>query len=232
VLVWGTLAFAYTGALRTLRARWMWVPVLDTVDATLHRDDGPLAARLPVLRAVAPLTLAVLGALGAAGLLAAAGWGDPSGLRPMVPVALLVLLLAGLGAGAAHNGPLDWLVPAALRAGEFLFAVGVGVVGGVPPWLIFGYLFVLTLHHYDLVARLEKRQAAPPLHGVTLGWEGRSVLLTLALIAGFAGVGMATLGSYLLLVFLASVVLAWVVRPTRAAQPGPGRVAVGSRPPG
>ena len=43
VLVWGALAFAYTGALRTLRARWMRVPVLDTVDATLHRDDGPLA---------------------------------------------------------------------------------------------------------------------------------------------------------------------------------------------
>ena len=43
VLVWGVLAFAYTGALRTLRARWMRVPVLDTVDATLHRDDGPLA---------------------------------------------------------------------------------------------------------------------------------------------------------------------------------------------
>ncbi len=43
VLAWGVLAFAYTGALRTLRARWMRVPVLDTVDATLHRDDGPLA---------------------------------------------------------------------------------------------------------------------------------------------------------------------------------------------
>ena len=50
VLAWGVLAFAYTGALRTLRARWMRVPVLDTVDATLHRDDGPLARLLPALR--------------------------------------------------------------------------------------------------------------------------------------------------------------------------------------
>ncbi|TDB83154.1 CDP-alcohol phosphatidyltransferase family protein, partial [Micromonospora fluostatini] len=107
VLVWGTLAFAYTGALRTLRARWMWVPVLDTVDATLHRDDGPLAARLPVLRPVGPLTLAVLGALGSAGLLVAALVTGSAGLRWVVPAVLLVLLLAGLGAGAAHNGPLD-----------------------------------------------------------------------------------------------------------------------------
>ena len=50
-----------------------------------------------------------------------------------MPVALLVLLVAGLGAGATHAGPLDWLVPAALRAGEFLFAIAVGVVGDVPP---------------------------------------------------------------------------------------------------
>ncbi|MFJ6198752.1 DUF5941 domain-containing protein [Micromonospora sp. NPDC092111] len=223
VLVWGVLAFAYTGALRTLRARWMWVPVLDTVDATLHRDDGPLAARLPVVRPMGPLTLAVIGALGPAallvvGLLRLAGDGDPGGLRWWLPVALLVLLVAGLGAGAAHNGPLDWLVPAALRAGEYLFAAVVGVVGGVPAWLIFGYVFVLTVHHYDLTARLEKRQAAPPLHPWTLGWEGRSVLLTMAAIAGFAALGMATLGTYLLVVFVASVVLAWVVLPARATR--------------
>ncbi|MER6594135.1 DUF5941 domain-containing protein, partial [Micromonospora purpureochromogenes] len=218
VLVWGTLAFAYTGALRTLRARWMWVPVLDTVDATLHRDDGPLAARLPVLRPMGPLTLAVLAALGPAALLVAALLTDDGGLRWWVPVALLVLLVGGLGAGAAHNGPLDWLVPAALRAGEYLFAIAVGVVGGAPAWLVFAYVLVLTLHHYDLTARLEKRQAAPPLHRWTLGWEGRSVLLALAAIVGIASIGLATLGTYLLVGFVASVVLAWVVLPARAAR--------------
>nr|WP_229705784.1 DUF5941 domain-containing protein [Micromonospora sonchi] len=167
VLTWGVLAFAYTGALRTLRARWMGVSVLDTVDATLHRDDGPLAARLPLSR------------------------------RP---------------------GSLDWLVPAALRAAEYLFAIAAGVIGGAPAWLIFGYLFVLTLHHYDLVARLEKRQPAPPLHAATLGWEGRSMLLALAAIAGFVNIALVTLGVYLLVLFVVSVVLAWFVRPTRAAR--------------
>nr|WP_229402797.1 DUF5941 domain-containing protein [Micromonospora okii] len=222
VLVWGALAFAYTGALRTLRARWMRVPVLDTVDATLHRDDGPLAARFPALRAAGPLALAVVGALGPAALLVAAllragsDDGDPGGLRWAVPVALLVLLVAGLGARAAHGGPLDWLVPAALRAGEYLFAIAVGVVGDAPAWVVFGYVFALTLHHYDLTARLEKRQAAPPLHAATLGWEGRSALLAVAGIAGFAGIVMATLGAYLIALFAGSVLLAWVVLPARA----------------
>ncbi|MFF5051572.1 DUF5941 domain-containing protein [Micromonospora sp. NPDC000663] len=228
VLVWGVLAFAYTGALRTLRARWMRVPVLDTVDATLHRDDGPLVRRLPVVRPMGPLTLAVIAALGPAALLVAALWSDtPDGLRWAVPVALLVLLAGGLGAGAAHNGPLDWLVPAALRAAEYLFAIAVGVVGDAPGWLIFGYVFVLTVHHYDLTARLEKRQAAPPLHAATLGWDGRSVLLTLAAIAGIVSIGMATLGAYLLVVFVASVVLAWFVRPARGARASAAPVGAG-----
>ncbi|MFY1597821.1 DUF5941 domain-containing protein [Micromonospora sp. WMMD737] len=234
VLAWGVLAFAYTGALRTLRARWMRVPVLDTVDATLYRDDGPLARLLPALRPVGPLALAVVAALGPAALLVAALLTRDGAEVPRwaVPVALLVLLVAGLGAGATHAGPLDWLVPAALRAGEFLFAIAVGVVGDVPPWLIFGYVFVLTLHHYDLTARLEKRQSAPPLHGGTLGWEGRSVLLALAAIVGFAGIGMATLGTYLLVVFVGSVALAWVVLPARAARASVGLVGAGGRSPG
>ncbi|MGC4745455.1 DUF5941 domain-containing protein [Micromonospora sp. DT201] len=232
VLVWGALAFAYTGALRTLRARWMWVPVLDTVDATLHRDDGPLARRLPVVRPMGPLTLAVIAALGPAVLLVAALLSDaPDGLRWAVPLVLLVLLVGGLGAGAAHNGPLDWLVPAALRAAEYLFAIAVGVVGDVPGWLIFGYVFVLTVHHYDLTARLEKRQAAPPLHVATLGWDGRCALLALAVIVGAAGVGLATLGAYLLVVFVVSVVLAWFVRPARSARASVAPVGAGGAAP-
>ncbi|MBB5111240.1 DUF5941 domain-containing protein [Micromonospora echinospora] len=217
VLVWGALAFAYTGGLRTLRARWMRVPVMATVDAALHRDDGVLARTLPTTRR--PLLLAVLGALGSAGtlvwaLLAVHGGGD---LPVFVPVLALVLLLGAAQASRApHDGSLDWLVPAALRAAEYLFAIAVGVAGRAPAWLIFGYVLVLTLHHYDLTARLEKRQSAPPLHAATLGWPGRSLLLAIGLIAGYASIALATLGAYLLVVFVASVVLAWVVLPARA----------------
>ncbi|WP_431875416.1 DUF5941 domain-containing protein [Micromonospora marina] len=217
VLVWGTLAFAYTLGLRTLRARWMRVPVLTTVDAGLHRDDGLLARTLPTARR--PLLLAVLGALGAAGtlvwaLLAVHGGGD---LPVFVPVLALVLLLGAAQASRApHGGSLDWLVPAALRAAEYLFAIAVGVAGRAPAWLIFGYVLVLTLHHYDLTARLEKRQSAPPLHAATLGWLGRSVLLAAAATTGTVSFALATMTAYLFVVFVASVVLAWVVLPARA----------------
>ncbi|BCL15360.1 DUF5941 domain-containing protein [Micromonospora sagamiensis] len=221
VLVWGVLAFAYTGALRTLRARFMRVPVLGTVDAGLHRDDGPLLRRFGG-RIPAQLPLAVLAALAALGLLGVALAGGDTA-RWAAPVALLVLLAAGLGARGRADGALDWLVPAALRAAEYVFAIAVGVAGDVPLPLVFGYVFVLTLLHYDLVARLEKRQPAPPLHDATLGWEGRSVLLVVALIAGFAWVGMATLTSYLFVIFVMSVVAAWVRRPTRAARTAPAR---------
>ncbi|WBB82423.1 DUF5941 domain-containing protein [Micromonospora sp. WMMD882] len=216
VLVWGGLAFAYTGALRTLRARFLRVPALGTVDAGLHRDDGPLLRRLGG-RLPAQLPLAALAALAAFALLGAAlaGW---DGARWAAAPALLGLLAAGLAARGRAEGALDWLVPAALRAAEYVFAVAVGVAGDVPPPLVFGYLFGLTLLHYDLVARLEKRQAAPPWRDLTLGWEGRSALLTVALIAGFAWLGMATLTAYLFVVFVWRVIATWVVRPAGAAR--------------
>ncbi|QGN45721.1 DUF5941 domain-containing protein [Micromonospora sp. WMMD558] len=230
VLTWGVLAFAYTGALRTLRARSMRVGVLDTVDATLHRDDGRLARRSPATRRPGPLVLAVLAALVATLMLGAAILDDvPSST---LVLALLGLLLAAQGARARHGGALDWLVPAALRAAEYLFAIAVGVVGGVPAWVIFGYVFVLTLHHYDLTARLEKRKSAPPLHDATLGWEGRSAVLTLAAIVGIAEIGLITLGTYLLVVFVVSVALAWVVLPARAARAAAGPVSAGGGSPG
>ncbi|ABP52918.1 CDP-alcohol phosphatidyltransferase [Salinispora tropica CNB-440] len=232
VLTGMVLALGYTAALRLLRARSMRVGVLNTVDASLHRDDGPLARALPTLRWPGPLGLAVSAVLVAAVLLAFALLAEDSLPQWTALVALGGLLLAAVGARAAHGGALDWLVPAALRAAEYLFAIAVGVLGGVPAWLVFGYVFVLTLHHYDLTARLEKRKLAPPLHDATLGWEGRSAVLTLSAITGIAAIGMATLGIYLLVVFVGSVALAWVIRPARAARAAGSVGGVGGRPPG
>lgn len=232
VLAGMVLAFGYTAALRLLRARSMRVGVLNTVETTLHRDDGPLARALPTPRWTGPLGLAASAVLVVAVLLGLALIGGDALPRWSALVALGGLLLAAAGARASHGGALDWLVPAALRAAEYLFAIAVGVLGGAPAWLIFGYVFVLTLHHYDLTARLEKRKLAPPWHEATLGWEGRSVVLTLSAITGIAAVGMATLGIYLLVVFVGSVALAWVIQPARAARAAGSVGGVGGRPPG
>jgi phosphatidylglycerophosphate synthase len=190
VVAWGLLAFAYTLALRSLRSLSMRVGVLDTVDTMRHRDDGPLTRSILTRAGLnAPLAFAALGAVAAFALVVSllAGWLDPPARVPFVLAALLVLA-AGLSARARHGGPLDWLVPAALRAGEYLLVVAVGLIGSVPTPIVFLLLFTLALRHYDLTARMEK--SAPTgkgeAGGVTLGWDVRVVVLAALGLAGLA----------------------------------------------
>lgn len=216
VLVWGGLAAAYTLALRTLRSRSMRVAVLSTVDATLHRDDG-LPARL--LGAVGsrlrwlpgPLPLAAVATASSAALLQTLVGGTGPDRRWAVVVALLVALIAALPSGRPQSGPLDWLVPAALRATEYLFLVAVGYGFGVPRPLIFTLLLVLALHHYNLTARLEKRERTPLLRSFGLGWDGRLILLTAFVMLGVGTVGFAVLAGYLFAISTLSAVTGWTV---------------------
>ncbi|HEY0697792.1 MAG TPA: DUF5941 domain-containing protein, partial [Micromonospora sp.] len=213
VLAWGVLAFGYTLALRTLRARSMRVPVMTGVDRPLHRDDGRVAGWLGWIdgRVRAPLTFGLVAALTSVGLLgsAVAGAGG-AGSRWYPLVALPVLLLAGLPSRARHDGPLDWLVPAVLRAAEYLFVIAYGVFFDLPGALVYALLFVLALRHYDLTARLEKRQGAAPLHALGLGWDGRLILLAVVGAVGF-GILEVTVGltAYLFGTLAVGAVVGW-----------------------
>jgi phosphatidylglycerophosphate synthase len=232
VLVWGGLAAVYTLTLRTLRARSMRVAVLTGVDTMLHRDDGPVARALagPGRRAglPGPLPLAVLGVVAGLALLAAAlvGAGAPTA-RWAVPAAVLVALVAGVPAAVPHGGALDWLVPAALRAAEYLAVIAVGVLVDAPAAVTFTLLFVLALRHYDLTARLEKRERAPLLRSLGLGWDGRLVVLAGAALLGPAAarVAMLLLAGYLAVIFVVNAVRGWTPRdipgPRRPAETGP-----------
>lgn len=215
VLTWGGLAAAYTLTLRSLRARSMRVSVLAGTDTALHRDDGPIARWLGLRWAsrLAPLPLAAVAVVAGVALLGAALTGrlaDPGTLRWALPLAALGVLLAALPAGAAHGGPLDWLVPAALRAAEYLLVIGVGVAAEVPAPVTFGLIFVLAMRHYDLTARLEKRQSAPKLRMFGLGWDGRVSLMVVIAVAGFATAGMAVLGAYLLVLLVVTASAGWM----------------------
>ena len=202
------LALAYTLALRSLRAWSMRVGVLDTVDTARHRDDGSLVrgllgrAGLP-----GPLLFAAVAALAALALVAAllAGTGS-STVRTALAVVALLVLGAGLPARARHDGALDWLVPAVLRAAEYLMVVAVGLTGRVPPPVIFLLLFTLALRHYDLTARMEKGAPAGRTTGAAIGWDGRIVLLTAAALAGYATLGEALLAGVVGGSFLADAV--------------------------
>jgi hypothetical protein len=111
----------------------------------------------------------------------------------------------------AWRGGLDWLVPAVLRALEFGVAIAICRGFGVAPALTYTLLFALSLHHYDLTARLEKRLPAPPLRRFALGWDGRVVLLTLGSLAGLPVVVVTVLVVDLLLVTVADTLMTWWV---------------------
>lgn len=215
VVGWGLLAAAYTLALRSLRSLSMRVGVLNTVDTARHRDDGPLVrAALGRAGAPQPLLFAAAPAVALLGFVIAllTGVPDGGGARAAVGVAAVAALVAGLPARAAHAGPLDWLVPAGLRAVEYLLVVAAGLAGGVPPAVVFLLLFALALHHYDLVARMEKGAPAAG-GGPLLGWDGRILLLAAATAAG-----QATLGAALLAGVVGGGFLAGAVRDWRAAE--------------
>ncbi len=201
VVLWGACAFGYTFALRSLRSVSMRVAVLNTVDTSRHRDDGPLV-RAVLARAGlrAPLVFALVAALAAVGLVIAFAVAAPS--RAALVIVALVVLGAGLAARARHAAPLDWLVPAGLRAAEYLVVVAVGLLGPVPPAVVYLLLFVLAMHHYDLTARMEK--AAPETRSAPapLGWDGRVVLLTAAAVTGHATLGVAALAGVVAAGFL------------------------------
>jgi hypothetical protein len=206
VVIWGLLAAAYTLVLRSVRSASMRVGVLDTVDTSRHRDDGPLV-RGVLSRAEAPHPLAFASA-GVATALALVIWlltADDRGAAPvLVAAAAAIVLAAGLPARARHGGPLDWLVPASLRAAEYLLVVAAGLAGRVPPPVVYVLLFALALHHYDLIARMEKGAPAGS-GGALLGWDGRVVVLTVAAVTGFAILGEALLAGILVGDFLATV---------------------------
>ena len=214
----GLLAAGYTLALRSLRSLSMRVGVLDTVDTSRHRDDGPLVrgvlarAGLP-----APAAFAALAALAALALVVAllAGWIEPPARAALTGTALL-LLAAGLAAGVRHGGPLDWLIPAALRAAEYLLVVAVGLSGRVPPPVVYLLLFMLAVRHYDLTARMEKGAPAGRAAGASIGWDGRVVLLTIAALVGYPTVGVALLAAVTGASFLTNAVRDWRTGGARA----------------
>ncbi|MEU4423682.1 DUF5941 domain-containing protein [Actinoplanes sp. NPDC024001] len=210
VVGFGALAAAYTLALRSLRALSMRVGVLNTVDTMRHRDDGPLV-RSVLSRAGAgwPLPAAALFVAYALAAVAVLLAGEPSGLAWLLALVAVPVLLAGLPARRPHSGALDWLVPAALRAAEYLTVIAVGLYGSVPPPVVFLLLFMLAMRHYDLTARMEKGAPATGAVGAVLGWDGRVLLLVLAALAGYATAGAAALAALVGGAFLIVAVSDW-----------------------
>ncbi|SDT72110.1 DUF5941 domain-containing protein [Actinoplanes derwentensis] len=210
VVGFGLLAAAYTLALRSLRALSMRVGVLHTVDTLRHRDDGPLVrAMLSRVDVGRPLPFAAIFVVYALATVALLATGEVSRYPWLLALVVIPVLVTGFPARIRHGGALDWLVPAALRAAEYLMVVAVGLYGSVPPALIFLLLFTLALRHYDLTARMEKGAPVTGAGGARLGWDGRVLLLVLAGLLGWATAGTAVLAALVAGAFTLTAVRDW-----------------------
>ncbi len=178
-----------------------------------YRDDGPLSRGMGLLVAgqLPPLPPLIAGAF-VTGVLLLIGVAASDGLAVFAPA--VTLLLAGPGSSHPHDGRLDWLAPPILRAIEYSFIAACGFTHAVPPVLIFLLLGAIVFHHYDLVYRLRQHVYPPPwLSSLGLGWEGRSLLIGLAALAGWVPGGFALLALYLWGAFGWESLTCWLAAP-------------------
>jgi hypothetical protein len=151
------------------------------------RDDGPLARWLgrPVRGQLVPLPPALTG-LAAASVLAVLGLRDLPGLLLLAPV--VAMLLAAVGSSHPHDGRFDWIAPALLQAGQYVYIVALGFASGVPALAIFVLCALIALHYADLAGRPQGRTA--------LGWEGRMLAVGLGAALGIATFAYVVLAAY------------------------------------
>jgi hypothetical protein len=189
LLAWGIAATGYAVTSR---------PAADQAGGmvTRRRDDGEIARWLGrmVRGNLAALPPALAG-LAATATLALLGLQNLPGVLALTPV--VAMLLAAPGSAAPHTGPLDWLVPALLQGGQFLYLAAVGFCCGVPAPVTFTLCAVIALRYATLTSPGRPGQFGPPEPGSGLGWEGRMLVAGLGVLAGLTTFAYAALTAYL-----------------------------------
>jgi hypothetical protein len=209
LLGWGVLAAGYVLAGQMARSADL-DPVTGPAEGGLaaYRGDGIVSrwigglvqGRLP------PLPPVLVGLL-VTGVLAALGLGNLPGILVLTPVE--AMMLAALGARHPHDGRLDWLVPALLMAGECVFLAALGLSYHVAAWLVFTLLAAVVMRHMDLAFRARVGRGIPAdVFG--LGWEGRMLLASVAVLAGLAPFAYAVLAGYLWVLFSWDFLSGWL----------------------
>jgi hypothetical protein len=184
-----------------------------------YRGDGPLSAwiggfvegRLP------PMTPLIVGLLVTC-MLAALGLRNLPGILVLTPAE--AMLLAALGSSHLHDGRGDWRVPPLLQAGEYVFLAAAGYAGHVPPYVTFGLVAVVGLRHLDMAYRARNRvplswfmtrrpSRLPRADWRGLGWEGRMILVGLAMLLGITSLACMGLAAYLALLAAADFLSGW-----------------------
>jgi hypothetical protein len=209
-----------------------------------YRDDGPISLWLGRLveGRIPPVPPLIVG-LFVTCALAALGMGNLSGVLLLTPVE--AMLLAGLGSSHPHDGRLDWLVPAAIQAAEYLFLAALAFTHKVPSPLVFALVAAVVLRHLDVAYRARHRIAWPvtgrirtfsATYGLTwpptaadgrpadvtgLGWEIRMLVLGIGAAIGVTPAASVLLAGYLWGLLARDFLTRWLGVRDRPALAGP-----------
>jgi Family of unknown function (DUF5941) len=184
------------------------------------RDDGAVArwAGRLVQGNLVPLPPALVGVSGVV-LLAVLGLANLPSVIALAPPA--VMMLAAPGSGHPHDGRSDWLVPAVLQAGQYIYLAALGFAWNVPGPVVYS-LCALTAIWYasraadpagTLAMRRSERAQGPPTarEGTGLGWEGRMFAVTLGAMLGVATFACLALAAYLGVLIGRKVVIGYLL---------------------
>ena len=188
------------------------------------RDDGPIArfAGALVRGQLVPLPPAVAG-LTATVLLATLGLHGLAGLVLLTPVA--AMLLAAPGSAHPHDGPLDWLTPLVIQAGQYAYLAALGFAKGVPGPLVFALTGLVAVRQLDAAYRARyPMPAGEPRGGI--GWEGRMLAAGVGAMLGVGPLTYLALTVYLLWLVSSGSLASWLA--IRARSRGVHRPSLGS----
>jgi hypothetical protein len=197
LLGWAVIAFCYAIVSSRPRRAGVWGARV----IAAYRDDGLIATEIgiPVRGQLVPLPPALTG-LAAVAVLAILGLRNLPGPVLLAPV--VAMLLAAVGSSHPHDGLADWIVPAALLAGQFAYIGAIGVATGVPAPLIFAVCALIALHYADL--------AGYPRRGAIMGWEGRMIAAGLGAALGIATFAYLLLAAYLSVLICREIMTSWL----------------------
>ena len=183
------------------------------------RDDGPIArfAGALVHGQLVPLPPAIAGLI-ATLLLAALGLGMLDGLVLLTPVA--AMLLAAPGSAHPHDGPLDWLAPIVIQAGQYIYLAALGFAVGVPGPVTFALIGLTGLRQLD-VAYQARHPVTPRGARASLGWEGRMLVAGFGAMIGLGSVGYLVLIGYLGWLLAGNGLSGWAVAHRRLGSAHP-----------
>jgi hypothetical protein len=217
LLAWGALGFGYL-------ITKLFTPVtVDGEEIAACRGDGPLslfigrfaAGRIPPLL---PLTVGLLVTC----MLTVLGAGNLPGILVLAPV--VAMLLAGLGSRHPHDNTADWIVPAAIQAGEYIYLAALAFAHNVKPAVTFALMTAVVLRHFELACRARVWPGTVAQDDVGFGWEGRMIIVGIAAFFGITEVVMAALAAWIWIALAKDFLTEWLPASYRPATPEERRI--------